>query len=614
MPGRINEQDVQTLREQADLARVVGEHTALRSAGGGRLKGLCPFHSEKTPSFTVDPARGYYHCFGCDVGGDVYSFLMAIEALSFPEAVERLARLESFPLRYEELSPGQRKALGRRTRLTACVAEAAEWFAAQLASSDGQAARGYLTGRGVDAPAAERFCLGWAPDSWDALSRHLVGRGYTTDELVDAGLVTQGRNGPIDRFRGRVIFPILDASRRDVLAFGGRVLPGADLATWRDGTPPKYINSPETPLYKKSRVLYGLSWARTEIQRRGQVLIVEGYMDVIGLHRAGVEHAVATCGTALTAEHFNLLEKHTPRVVLALDADAAGFAAAEKARALAAEARIRDVGVLSLPAGEDPADLAARGVEAVTAALEGSVTAVEFQIAQLLRTADLATPESQIAAYRATFPLLAAIADRALRYRYVRDVVAPAVRLDADLVERELDAYRSEHGRSSDAPPVGTGGRSRTQGPGLGARDPQMLLERDVLRVALQRPDLLGQDWAEVVVSDFRAPLSQQLFVVLGRAQAGDLEAVLAALPDDAVRTRVRALALEELTTTPTTSAVAMLVAQLRAAATDRRIDELREQRAGLDYRTDLAAYMEVQGELRELEARRRELLEEDEA
>jgi DNA primase len=495
------------------------------------------------------------------------------------------------------------------------VSEAAEWFSDQLAGADGEAARAYLVRRGVDARAAERFRLGWAPDAWDGLSRHLIAGGHTTDELVDAGLVTQGRNGPIDRFRGRVIFPILDASSRDVLAFGGRVLPGAELATWRDGTPPKYINSPETPLYKKSRVLYGLSWARTEIQRRGQVLIVEGYMDVIGLHLAGVEHAVATCGTALTSEHFTLLEKHTPRVVLALDADAAGFAAAEKARALAAEAGVRDVLVLGLPEGQDPADLAAQGARAVAAALERSVTAVEFQIAQLLRTADLATPESQIEAYRATFPLLATIGDPALRYRYIRDVVARALHLNADLIERELDAYRraqssdTSGGQSLVEPP-----RPHVHGPGLGAGDPQMLLERLVLQVGLQRPDLLGKDWQELEVEHFRAPLSQQLFTAIEGASAGDLEAILSALPDDAVRTRVRALALDDLTITPTDAAVAMLIARLRAAAVDREIEELRHEQADVDYRNDLGAHLALLTRLRELKAVRDELLDEREA
>jgi DNA primase len=476
VPGRINAQDIEALRERADLAVVVGGHTSL-TRNGARLKGLCPFHSEKTPSFTVDPARGLFHCFGCGEGGDVYAFLQKAEALSFPEAVERLARISGFELRYEELSPGQRKALGRRTRLAEAVAEAADFYVSRLGSDDAAPARDYLRTRGLSEQDAATFGLGWAPDRWDALARHLLGAGFELEQLVDAGLVTQGRQGPIDRFRARVVFPIRDATGREVVAFGGRLVPGMELRTGgRDGTPPKYINSPETEVYRKSRTLYGLDLARAEITRRQAALVVEGYMDVIGLHLAGVRHAVATCGTALTADHLRLLERQAPRVVLALDADEAGYAAAERARELAGEVGVREVGVLPLPPGRDPADLAAEGRDAVDRALAGTVTAVEFQIRQLLRTADVSTPEAQVDAYRRTFPLLSGIPDRALRYRYIRDVVAPAVRLNADRIERELDL--AGPGPAEAPPPA----EARRPTPGdvgdAGQRDPQMILER----------------------------------------------------------------------------------------------------------------------------------------
>jgi DNA primase len=334
--GRIKQDDIEALRDRADLAALVGDYTALKRAGS-RLKGLCPFHQEKTPSFTVDPGRGLYHCFGCGEGGDVYAFLQKVEALSFPEAVERLARAVGFELRYEDLSPGQRRALGRRTKLVQLLSEAADFYIEQLWGPDGEAARTYLGQRGLDDDAIRHFRVGWAPDSWETVVRHLSTRSFTPQEIVEAGLASQGRQGPIDRFRGRVLFPILDAGGRDVVAFGGRTVPGVRLTTGgRDGDPPKYINSPETDVYKKARVLYGLNWARAEIQRRGETaLVVEGYLDVIGLHLAGAPHAVATCGTALTVEHFRQLEKFARRVVLALDADDAGFAAADRARARA---------------------------------------------------------------------------------------------------------------------------------------------------------------------------------------------------------------------------------------------------------------------------------------
>ncbi len=610
MPGRINEQDVQTLRERADLAAVIGAHTSLAPAGSGRLKGLCPFHSERTPSFHVDLGRRLWYCFGCSLGGDVYDFLRRAEALSFPEAIERLARLEGYELRYEELSPGQRRALGRRTRLVEAVAAAAEWFRGQLASSDAAAARDYLLSRGVGEAEAARFALGWAPDSWDALSRHLLGAGFDLAELIGAGLASQGRQGPLDRFRGRVIFPISEGGGRDVIAFGGRIVPGLELRTGpREGEPPKYLNSAESELYRKSGVLYGLGWARAEIQRRQAALVVEGYMDVIGLALAGAPHAVATCGTSLTAEHLRSLERFAPKVVLALDADAAGAAAVERARALAEEVGVREVGVLPLPPGTDPADLARSGPEAVEAALRGVVTAVEFQIAHLLGTADTTTPEAAVAAYRRTFPLLASIGDRVLRYSYVRDVVAPAVRVNADRIERELDeavAAAGPQGRTGPpptAPPPAPGDLVRP-------RDPQVAMERDVLQVALQRHELLGDAWAEVTETDFRAPASRLLYRAIASAAPGDLDAVLAAMPDDDTRSRVRALTLGDLPVTPSAAWVRKLLQRLRAAALARESAEVAEALGQLNPDTDASTHRELLQRRMELERRRRDLVE----
>lgn len=614
MPGRINEQDIEALRERADLAAVVADYTALKRAGS-RLKGLCPFHQEKTPSFTVDPGRGLYHCFGCGEGGTVYTFLQKVEALSFPEAVERLARIVGYELRYSELSPGQRKAQGRRTRLVEAVAEAAAFYAAALRSPDGAPAIAYLATRGVGDEQIEQFGLGWAPDAWDALSRALLGRGFEPAELIDAGLATNGRQGLVDRLRGRVIFPISEATGRDVVAFGGRLVPGTALRTApRDGPAPKYMNSPESEVYRKSRTLYGLNWARAEVQRRQSALVVEGYMDVIGLHLAGVRNAVAPCGTALTAEHLALLERHTPRVVLALDADEPGYAAAERARALAAEVGIREVGVLPLPPGQDPADLAGEGPAAVERALAGVVTAVEFQLTQLLRTAQLDSPEAQAEAYRRTFPLLTGIGDRFLRYRYLRDVVAPAVRLNADLLEQELDRAMAAGSRSgTDA----VGGSIRdpraAASPGDlgdGARDPQRRLEGWVLQVALQRPDLLPPMWEDVRVEDFRAPAAQLLFTALRGAPAGDLEAVLAALPDDQARSGARALLMAELSVEPDEAHVASLLAGLRAASVGRRLEEVRDELSRVNAQVDGARQRELSRLYLELEGRRRDLVE----
>ena len=610
MAGRINEDDIRALRERADIAVVIGDYTSLKRAGG-RLKGLCPFHEERTPSFTVDPVHKLYHCFGCDAGGDVLSFLQNVEALTFPEAVERLARLTNYTLRYEEMSPGQRKALGRRTKLTQALAAAAAYYGEGLESPDGEAARQYLSRRGLDRADAERFGLGWAPDVWDSLVKHLGAQGFEASDLEEAGLASRGTKGVIDRFRGRIMFPIYDAGGKDVVAFGGRVVPDIALKTGpRDGTPPKYINSSETTVYKKSQTLYALNWARAEITRRQAALVVEGYMDVIALHRLGVRHAVATCGTALTAEHFRALEKFAPRVVLALDADAAGFAAAERARTLAEEVGLREVGVLPLPEGRDPADLAEDGAPAVESALADTKTAVEFQIEHLLRGADTTTPESQIDAYRRTFPLLRRLSDRALRYRYIRDLVAPAVHLSADRIESELDASEE----AAPAPATEAAPAPRRAGPGeVGAgepNDPQLVLEREVLRTALQYPHLLPNSWKLVVSEDFRAPLSRQLFAAMSDVPLDDLSAVLTALPSDELRTRVRALAMSESRVEQPEAHMAELIARLRAAAVEREIAALRQQMAQVGEQLSPDDRRASMVRFQELERRRRELLE----
>ena len=612
MAGLINADDVRTLRERANIADVISDHTALKRAGA-RLKGLCPFHDEKTPSFTVDPAQGYYHCFGCDASGDVYSFLQQAEALSFPEAVERLARRTGYTLRYEEISPGQRKALGRRTRMAECLAAAADFYCEQLRSSHGATARHYLESRGLGPEQIEHFRIGWAPDEWDALTRHLSGRGFDPQEVIDAGLARKGPRGPIDFFRGRVLFPILDPSGRDVLAFGGRVLPGGQVATGgRDRSPPKYINSTETELYKKSKTLYGLNWARADIAKRGTALVVEGYMDVIGLHTAGVQHAVATCGTALTREHFSQLKKFAHRVVLALDADDAGFAAAERARELAEEEDVRAVGVLALPGGEDPADLAQRGAEAVEQALANTQTSVEFQLVHLLRTADVDTPEGQAEAYRRTFDLLRKLPDRVLRYRYIRDIVAPTVRISADRIEAELDDRPPEDRASADvaAPLAGRGALPRSGPRERPRRSPQLHLERQVLQAALKYPELLPDDFGELSPDEFTSDASRQLLDAVRTAPSPQLADVLAFLPDDDTRARVRALALAESEFEADPAKVSALVTDLQARGVQRHIAEVEDRLQRLREQLDPDERRSLMKELGELQLRRRELTE----
>ncbi|MGH7338536.1 MAG: DNA primase, partial [Myxococcota bacterium] len=329
----------------------------------GRLfKALCPFHQEKTPSFSIDPAKSLYYCFGCSEGGDVISLVQKLENLSFVETVERIARRVGVDIHYEQLSAADRAAQKRRFRLIDAHRAAVEHYHAALLGSDQAAdARTYLKGRGFDREVAQEFQIGFSLPRWDDLSRALLGKGFGEQELVDAGLASRTQEGGIvDRFRGRIMFPILDVTG-DPVAFGARRLRDDD-----EG--PKYLNSAESPIYAKAKVLYALSWAKNEIVKGGRALLVEGYTDVIALHRAGIKEAVATCGTALGLEHLRTLQRFTQHVVLSLDSDEAGGKAAERTYDQLigdAQAMGLQVQVVLMSAGDDPADAVARdGAEA----------------------------------------------------------------------------------------------------------------------------------------------------------------------------------------------------------------------------------------------------------
>ncbi|TRZ87051.1 MAG: DNA primase, partial [Streptomycetaceae bacterium] len=304
MSGRINDEDVTYIRERAPIDEIVGDYVQLKNAGGGQKKGLCPFHDEKSPSFHVTPSKGYFHCFGCQVGGDVIAFVMKIDHLSFTETVERLAERIGYTLRYDESSGGKATPPGQRSRLIAANAAAAKFYQTQLNESSGaQFGRDLLTKRGFDKSVCATFEVGYAPDEWDALTKHLRAEGFSIDELEVAGLSKMGQRGPIDRFRNRLTWPIRDISG-DVVGFGARKLASDDVDSG-----PKYLNTPETPIYKKSQVLYGLDLAKKEIAKKRQAVIVEGYTDVMAAHLAGIPTAVATCGTAFGADHIRILRR-----------------------------------------------------------------------------------------------------------------------------------------------------------------------------------------------------------------------------------------------------------------------------------------------------------------
>jgi DNA primase len=615
--GRIVKDDIEALRRQADIVAVVGDYTSLKRAGAS-YKGLCPFHNERTPSFTVKPGDNLFHCFGCDASGDIYAFLMLIEGLEFPEAVEALARRTGVTLRYEELSARERQAVGERSRLVGVTAAAQRFFTRTLLGADGEVARTYLKERGFGREDADRFDLGFAPNRWEDLSRALTKEGYRPDDLVTTGLaVRNDRGGLRDRFRGRLIFPVHDPGG-DVIGFGGRILPELD---YGDFDPPKYLNSPETPLYKKTRVLYGVPQARADIVRSEQVLVCEGYTDVMALHQAGFGNAVATCGTAVGAEHLRLVARYAQRVVLAFDADDAGVKAAERAwdaaRELAASGggASLEVRVLVLPDGRDPADLVREvGAEGLRDAVAEATPVVPFVVRHRLAAADLTSEAGRTAALRAALEVIGREPDPDLRREWARSEIAQRVGVAYDFVA----ATAARHGVALDrhqgvatvqARRPGGGERGQAGGPpdraGQRARR-----ERDLLRLVLQAPELLPEEWYEVREDDLEHPTARAVFRAVDAAGGAgvELRAVIDAADDDEVRATIRRLALEEDPVRPDREVAAWRVRTLLADRLEGEERELKQRLQTLHHTTDREELLEVLARLRALEERRRQL------
>jgi DNA primase len=622
--GRILKDDIETLRRQADIVAVVGDYTSLKRAGGS-FKGLCPFHTERTPSFTVKQGDNVFHCFGCDASGDLYDFLMRIEGLAFPEAVEALARRTGYTLRYEELSARDREAIGERSRLVGVMGAAQRFFTTTLLGADGEVARTYLKERGFGREDVDRFDLGFAPNRWEDLSRALTAEGYRPDDLVTTGLAVRNpRGGLRDRFRGRLIFPVHDPGG-DVIGFGGRILPALD---YGDFDPPKYLNSPETPLYKKTRVLYGVKQARPDIVRAEQVLVCEGYTDVMALHQAGFGNAVATCGTAVGLEHLRLVARYAQQVVLAFDADEAGVKAAERAweaaRSLAGAGEggaALELRVLVLPDGRDPADLVREvGAEGLQRAVSDATPVVPFVIRHRLATADLGSEAGRTAALRDVLEVVGREPDPDLRREWARTEIAERVGVAYDFVAasaaRQGIALDRHQGVAAGGGRRGTGpGRTTAPSTGAAGGSPdgaraRARRERDVLRVALQAPQLLPDEWFELEEDDFTHPVARAVHRTIGAAGGAgvDLATVLDAAPDDELRGTIRGIALEDEPVPIDADVAAWRVRTLLAERLAEAERALRHRLQTLHHRTDRDELVAVLGQLRTLEARRREL------
>lgn len=488
---RIRQADVDEVKSRINIADIVGERVALKSAGVGSLKGLCPFHDEKSPSFHVRPQVGYYHCFGCGESGDVYSFLRELDHVSFTEAVERLAGRIGYTLHYEDGGPAPETS--GRARLYAANTAAAEFFRAQLLSHDAEAGRRFLGERGFDAGAAAHFGVGFAPRGWDGMLKALTAQGFTREELSTAGLVSTGQRGVYDRFRGRLVWPIRDVSGQTI-GFGARRL-------FDDDQGPKYLNTPETPIYKKAQVLYGLDLAKKDISRGDprRVVVVEGYTDVMACHLAGLTTAIATCGTAFGTDHIKVLRRvmgddnAAGEVVFTFDGDEAGQKAA--LRAFTEDDRFKaQTFVAVAPDGLDPCDLRLqRGDAAVRSLMDAKVPMFEFAIDRRLAGFDLSTVEGRVGALRAAAPIVAEIKDPLLRPGYERVL---ARRLGMDPTEVHNEVRRSGRGASaSPAQPRHDQARSAATADDQALvavtlaslpRTAEVALERDALMGALQ--------------------------------------------------------------------------------------------------------------------------------
>ncbi|WP_234401583.1 DNA primase, partial [Thermobifida halotolerans] len=447
MAGRIRDEDVALVRERSPIADVVGEYLQLRSAGGGSLKGLCPFHDEKSPSFNVTPARNLWYCFGCGEGGDVIAFVQRIEHLGFVEAVEHLARAAGIQLRYEQGGYVPRNEQGQRQRLVEAHRAAAEFYAEQLLSPQAQAGRRFLTERGFTRADAEHFGVGYAPGGWEALTAHLRKKGFTDKEIVLGGLASQGRRGPYDRFRGRLVWPVRDVTG-EVVGFGARKLDPDD-----DG--PKYLNTPETPLFKKGSLLYGLDLAKKEIARQRQAVVVEGYTDVMACHLAGVTTAIATCGTSFGEEHLKILRRlllgrseFGGEVVFTFDGDKAGRNAA--LRAFAEEHGFASETFVAVqPDGLDPCDLRVqRGDGAVRDLVAAKQPLYEFMIRSRFEGHNLDTPEGRLAALDAAAPIVASIRNAGVRKLYGVSLDRWLGIMDEEFVSRRVREHmrHAQHG------------------------------------------------------------------------------------------------------------------------------------------------------------------------
>ena len=602
MSGRIKDSDVAYVRDRSPIDEVIGEYVQLKNAGGGQKKGLCPFHDEKTPSFHVTPSKGFFHCFGCQSGGDVIAFVMKIDHLTFTEVVEKLAERIGYQLSYEAGNTSSAPT-GKRSRLVAANAAAARFYQEQLKTPDAATGRDFLEKRGFDGESVRSFGVGFAPKEWDALTKALRAEGFTIEELTLAGLIKEGQRGPIDRFRYRLVWPIHDITG-DVVGFGAR-----KLASDEEDNGPKYLNTPETPIYKKSQLLYGLDRAKKEIAKSRQVVVVEGYTDVMAAHLSGITTAVATCGTAFGDDHIRILRRllmdddsFRGEVIFTFDGDAAGQKAA--LRAFEDDQKfVTQTFVAVEPNGLDPCELRQKsGDGAVRDLIARRVPLFEFAIRTEIKKFDLATPEGRVSALNSTAPLIGKIRDSSLRPEYVR-TLAGWLGMDVEVVSAAVKKTSSksipakiEEGTTSNWRPD--------------PNEPRLALEREVLKVRLQMPALARQ-WSEVEQNAFSHPAYERLRNYIDTQK--NLEAIdVSKIDSEELRSFVTELLVEPVRTQGEISDryVSSIMARLNEVALSRSIAEIKSSLQRLNPVESEKEYSETFARLVEMESKRRSLRE----
>jgi DNA primase len=579
--ARIRQEDVEAVKERTDIVQLVGQYLTLKKSGHDSLTGLCPFHQEKTGSFSVSPGKQVFYCFGCGKGGDAITFLRELEHLSYVEAIERLASQAGVALRYEGDSATERRAVERRRALYRANEQAASLFTTMLTSGkEATDARAYVTERGISPESIETFGIGYAPGYSDFLLRRLAGaRDLSTEVLLEAGLASRGEDGTVrDRFRGRITFPIQDLQGRHI-GFGARVLP----SDARAAEQAKYLNTAETPIYRKHEVLYNMHRARQAVAKTGDVFVVEGYTDVIGLAQAGITNVVATCGTALGERHFEQLSRFATRAILSFDSDEAGARAAERAFGFQETYPVTAV-VLIMPEGLDPADFVAKhGADAVRTAAASARPLVEYMVRRTVERHDLSTIEGQSAAVSAALPILERLGDPVRRSEYA-GLLADLAGVSHASVAQSLSRHLG--GKPAEVASTMKRGTARER------------LEREVVRL-IARGDLEPDLAATIDETDLSTTKQRRLFVAL--RDAGWDGSALVGADDTDLSTKIAALIVEPLEGDPSPAYAEAVIDRLRTFVLKARSDDVRGRLQRMNPTTD-AEYDELFRELVEID------------